>query len=41
MATCKGWTKKGALEEFWNGAHLEDKETEDLEIPGCRKLQQE
>ena len=22
---CKEWTKKGSLEEFWNGAHLEDK----------------
>ena len=26
MATCKGWTKKGSLEEFGNGAHLEDEE---------------
>ena len=32
MATCKGWTKKGYLEEFWNGAHLEDEGREDLEI---------
>ena len=36
MATCKGWTKKGSLEEFYNGAHLED-----LGIRGCRRLQQE
>ena len=41
MATCKGWTKNGSLEEFWNGAHLEDEEKEDLEIRGCTKLQQE
>ena len=32
MTTCKVWTKKGSLEEFWNGAHLEDEEREDLEI---------
>jgi hypothetical protein len=32
MATCKEWTKKGSLEEFWNGAHLEDGEIEDLKI---------
>ena len=30
MATCKEWTKKDALEEFQNGAHLEDEETEYL-----------
>ena len=36
MATCKGWTKKGSQEEFWNGAHLEDEEWEDLEICGYR-----
>ena len=36
MATCKGWTKKDSLEEFYNGAHLEHEEREDLEIPGCR-----
>ena len=30
MATCKGWTKKGSLEEFYNGAYLEDEEREDL-----------
>ena len=41
MATCKGWTKKSYLEEFWNGAHLENKEREDLEICGFRRLQQE
>ena len=42
MATYKGWTKKGSLEElFWNGAHLEDEEREDLEIRGCKRLQQE
>ena len=41
MATCKGWTKKGSLEEFWNGAHSEDEETENLEIRGCRRLQLE
>ena len=35
MATCKGWTQKGFLEEFWNGAHLEYEESEDLEIRGC------
>ena len=35
------WPKKGSLEEFYNGAHLEDKEREDLGIPGCRRLQQE
>ena len=41
MATCKGWIKKGSLDEFWYGAHLEDEEREDLEIRGCRRLQQE
>ena len=41
MATCKEWTKKGSLEEFWNGAHLKDEEREDLEIRGSRRLQQE
>ena len=41
MTTYKGWTKKGSLEEFKNGAHLEDEEREDLGIPGCRRLQQE
>ena len=41
MATCKGWTKKGSLEEFWNAAHLEDEEREDLGIRGCKRLQQE
>ena len=41
MATCKGWTKKGSLEEFWNGVHLEDEEREDLKIRGCRRLQEE
>ena len=44
MATCKGWMKKGDLEKFWNGVHLEEEEEEeeeeekeDLEILGCRK----
>ena len=32
---------EGSLEEFWNGAHLEDEEREDLGIRGCRRLQQE
>ena len=41
MATYKGWTKKGSLEEFWYGDHLKDEEREDLEIRGCRRLQQE
>ena len=36
MATCKGWTKKGSIKEFWNDAHLED-----LEVRGCRRAQQE
>ena len=31
MATCKEWAKKGFLETFWNGAHLEGEEREDLE----------
>ena len=31
MTTCKGWTKKGSLEEFYNC----------LGISGCRRLQQE
>ena len=38
---CKEWTKKGSLEEFWNGAHLEDEEREGLGTRGCRRLQQE
>ena len=29
-----------SLGKFWNGAHLED-EGEDLEVRGCRRLQQE
>ena len=41
MATCKEWSKKGSLGEFWNGAHLEDEEREDLEIRGCMRLLQE
>ena len=42
MATCKDWMKKGYLEKFWNGVHLEEEEEkEDLEIQGYRKLQQE
>ena len=39
MATCKVWTKKNYLEEFWNGAHEEDEGKEDFEIRGCRRLQ--
>ena len=35
------WMKKGSLEEFQNAAHLEDEERKDLDIRGCRKLQQE
>ena len=38
MATCKGWTKKGSLEEFQNGAHLEDEEREDLEISWMQEV---
>ena len=34
------WNKSGTLQEFWNDAHLEDGEREDLEIRGCRRLQQ-
>ena len=30
--------QKGTLEEFWNGAHLEDEQREDREIRGCRRL---
>ena len=41
MTTCKIWAKKGSLEEFWNGAHLEDEEREDLEIRGGSRLQRE
>ena len=33
------WMKKGSLEKFLNGVHLEEKE--ELEIRGCRTLQQE
>ena len=40
MVTCKEWRKEGSLEKFWNGAYLEDKEGEDLEIRGWRRLQQ-
>ena len=32
--------QKGSIEEFWNGAHLEYEEREDLEIRECRRLQQ-
>ena len=35
MTTCKELTKKGSLEEFWNGAHLEGEEMEDIEIHGA------
>jgi hypothetical protein len=41
MATWKQWAKKASLEEFWNGAHMEDEERKYLGIPGCRRLQQE
>ena len=41
MATYKEWIKKDSLEKFWNGVHLKDKEREDFEIRGCRRLQQE
>ena len=33
--------KKGSLEKIWNGVRLEEEEREDLEIRGCRRLQQE
>ena len=33
--------KKGYLEKFRNGVHLEEEEKEDLEIRGFRKQQQE
>ena len=36
MTTCKEWTKKGSLEEFWNDTHLEEEEWEDLEICECK-----
>ena len=41
MAKCKGWTKKGSLEEFWNCAHLKDEEREDLYVRGCKRLKEE
>ena len=41
MITCKEWTKKGSIEQFWDGDHLEDEEKEDLKIRGRRRLQQE
>ena len=41
MATYKEWTKKGSLEKFGNGVHLENEEREDLEIRGYRRLQSE
>ena len=41
MATYKEWKKKGSLEKFWNGIHLEEEEKKDLEIHGRRVLQQE
>ena len=34
IITCKEWTKKGSLEEFYNSGHLEDKERENLVIRG-------
>ena len=30
--------KKGYLQKFWNGGHLEEEEMEDIEIHGCMKL---
>ena len=37
---CKGWMKKGQLENVWIDVHLEEEEEEeekeDLEIRGCR-----
>jgi hypothetical protein len=41
MAMCKEWTKKGYLEKFRNGDHLQEEEKEDLNIRGCKKLHQE
>ena len=41
MGTYKEWMKKGSLEKFWKGVHLEDEEKEDHEIRGCKTLQQE
>ena len=41
MATCKEWMKEGYLNKFWNGVNLEDEKTEQLEICGYRRLQQE
>ena len=32
---------KDSLEKFWDGVHLENEQREDLEIRGCRRLQQE
>ena len=33
--------EKSILEKFWNCFRLEERETEDLEIRGCRKRQME
>ena len=41
MTTCNEWMKKGFLGKFWNDAHQKDEEGEDLEIRGCRMLQEE
>ena len=41
MATCKEWKKMGSFQKFWNAVHLEIEGREDLEICGCRRLQQE
>ena len=35
------WMKKDSLEKFWTGVHPKDEERKDLEIGGCRRLQQE
>ena len=40
MTTFKEWIK-WRFEKFWNDVQLEEEEMEDLEIRGCRKLQQE
>ena len=32
MTTYKEWIKKGSLENFWNGVHLEDEEREDSKL---------
>ena len=37
--TITEWMKKGYLEKFWNGVHLEEEEKEYLEICRFRKEQ--